>query len=234
MRCNRVGKAVLPEKMKKGEYTFQFDENNEVLVIRWRDNANVTVLSNFDTVEPLGHAKRYDRNLHSHVHHKVPHAITEYNSYMGGVDLHDNALSNYRIGIRGKKWWWPLFKNTLGSMMVNAWKLHQTIAKHTKQKPMSQLTFRSMVTRTLLASDDPDKEATESTEIASNYGSESSEMSTRSSILPNVNTKNHFPERNPDGKRKRCKVCHSQCMYTCKKCGVHLHTHCFKSYESHQ
>lgn len=157
VRSNRVGRAVLPEKMKKREFVFQFDKKNEVLVIRWKDNANVTVLSNFDSVNPLGQAKRYDRSVHSHVTHEIPQAITQYNSFMGRVDLHDNALSNYRIGIRGKKWWWPLFVNILGSMMVNAWKMHKMVSKYTKTKSMSQLTFRSMVTRTLLSSDPPEK-----------------------------------------------------------------------------
>ncbi|CAH0562903.1 unnamed protein product [Brassicogethes aeneus] len=49
--------------------------------------------------------------------------ISKYNKYMGGVDLHDNGVANYRIRVMGKKWWWPLFINTIDSALVNSWKL---------------------------------------------------------------------------------------------------------------
>lgn len=28
---------------------------------------------------------------------------------MGGVDLRDQSVNTYRIGTRGKKWWWVSF-----------------------------------------------------------------------------------------------------------------------------
>ncbi|KAH8040456.1 hypothetical protein HPB51_010422 [Rhipicephalus microplus] len=38
-----------------------------------------------------------------------PHLFNSYNSGMGGVDLHDQTVNNFRICIHGRKWWWPLF-----------------------------------------------------------------------------------------------------------------------------
>lgn len=37
-----------------------------------------------------------------------PNLYSSYSRSMGGVDLHDEMVNNYRIGIHAKKWWWPL------------------------------------------------------------------------------------------------------------------------------
>lgn len=42
-----------------------------------------------------------------------PHLISMHNKYMGGVDLHDNDIANYRISIGRKNWWWSLFTNII-------------------------------------------------------------------------------------------------------------------------
>lgn len=47
-------------------------------------------------------AKRYDRKQRKMVTIEQPHLVNEYNHLMGGVDLFDNAMNNYRIRIRGK------------------------------------------------------------------------------------------------------------------------------------
>ena len=39
----------------------------------------------------------------------MPNAIAMYNQYMGGANRMDQNLGLYRIAIRTKKWWWPLF-----------------------------------------------------------------------------------------------------------------------------
>lgn len=74
--------------------------------------------------EPLKQARRYDRKAKRMCNIEMPYPIQEYNRTMGGVDLFDNAMNSYRIRIRGKKWYWPLFTNALDAAMVNAWKLH--------------------------------------------------------------------------------------------------------------
>ena len=53
-----------------------------------------------------------------------PDLIRNYNVYLGGLDLHDNAVSNYRTSRRSKKWWWSLCLSSLESFIVNAWKLN--------------------------------------------------------------------------------------------------------------
>lgn len=69
---------------------------------------------------------------------------------MGGVDLHDNAVANYRVGIRGKKWWWPLWTNSVNSTTVNAWKFHCLICKAEGPRHMSQISFKTEIAESLL------------------------------------------------------------------------------------
>lgn len=50
-------------------------------------------------------ARRYDRKQRKMVAIEQPYLVNQYNKYMGGVDLFDNAMNNYRIRVRGKKWY---------------------------------------------------------------------------------------------------------------------------------
>lgn len=69
---------------------------------------------------------------------------------MGGVDLLDNAVATYRIRIKGNKWWWPHFVNTLGILVAAAWRIHRTCNPNENQ---SLLYFIRSITRSYLHSD---------------------------------------------------------------------------------
>ena len=56
-----------------------------------------------------------------------PNLIKVYNSAMGGADLLDSAVDTYRTKIKGKKWWWPHFTNTLGILMGASWNIYCVI-----------------------------------------------------------------------------------------------------------
>ena len=90
----------------------------------------MTVGSNFIWVEPVANVLRFSRSERKHVQMEQPKLITDYNKFMGGVDLADNMVSNYRIRVRGKKWWWPIFSNYVDVSMVNAWRLWQCAHPH--------------------------------------------------------------------------------------------------------
>lgn len=175
----------MADKLKRGEYETLYEQEKELVVVRWRDNANVPMLSNHSFVEPLAKARRYDRTQKKYMNTDVPRMVKEYNQGMGGVGLHDNALGNYRIGIRSKKWWWPLFTNALSNMMVNAWKLHCFVAKSEGTKPLPQVEFRSQVTRGLLLADKP----------AFDESSASTSAIPTSARLPNQEAAKHFPAK---------------------------------------
>ncbi|XP_037928816.1 piggyBac transposable element-derived protein 3-like [Teleopsis dalmanni] len=206
--------------MKKGEHAALYEHKKELIVVRWKDNANVTVLSNHSFIKPFSKAKRYDRTQKMNVDVDVPRLIKEYNLGMGGVDL-DNALANYCVGIRGKKWWWPLFTNTLSNMLVNAWKLHCLVAKFENTTPLSQLQFRSQVARELLL---PDKLA----------DTQSSACRSNTKYCENTETKHILSKRIDGTPPRQCKVCSSKTPYICKKCDINLHPKCFEKYLKHK
>ena len=70
----------------------------------------------------------------------------KHNKCMGGVDLLDRFLSDYRPRLRSKKWWWCLFSNFLNMSVVAAWRLHKKIGA-----TISHFQFRRDVVRTLMA-----------------------------------------------------------------------------------
>lgn len=114
------------QKGKRGFYDHRYDTTNKILFLKWNDNNAVTVGSNFEGIEPMHSVNRWCSTTKSKIGVKQPKLIAEYNTGMGGVDLHGQALNNYRIKFHGKKWWWPLFTSMISSVMVNAWKLYKT------------------------------------------------------------------------------------------------------------
>ncbi|XP_055848110.1 piggyBac transposable element-derived protein 3-like [Episyrphus balteatus] len=221
VRENRTGKAVLtdPKQMKKksrGSMDFAFDKENEIAAVRWNDNSIVTVLSNHLMDQPINQAKRFDRKQRKHINIPMPNAIRQYNVTMGGVDLFDNATSNYRIRIRGKKWYWPLLTNALDAALVNAWKMHCICKKFAKETSMSQLEFRTFVVDALLRSE------TNSEPVCQTEGSPN--------VVVRFDSMKHTVIKTE--KRLRCRKCSSQTIFSCRKCNIPLHPKCFEEYHT--
>jgi len=200
-----VPKAPITQNLKKGDTGFAFDKRNEVFMVTWHDNAVVNLLTNFDTYHPLQISERYSRSEHKKVKVKQPNLIHTYSNHMGGVDSADNAISNYRIKIRGRKWWWPLFSNALDMCVMNAWKLHCFIQRTLNKKKMCQLKFRSEIARALLYYD----------ENNNSFEADDPEYFRR--------PVHHRLVRQENGNNRRCKVCHKHTVYKCEKCNVHVH-----------
>jgi hypothetical protein len=213
VRCNRLNKAKLKtgKLLPKGDIDYQFDKTNQILIMRWSDNKEVTLASNHQHIEPLQTTSRYRKQEKKKVPVKIANAVSQYNQHMGGVDLHDNAVANYRIAIRGKKWWWTLFINGLDCAIVNAWKMHCLIAEHLKSKAMSQIQFRVEICEMLLLFHD--------------------NKSKRANLQVDVQsvTEEHFIVKGETN--LRCKVCHKTTIFKCKACNKHLHTKCFDKFE---
>jgi DNA excision repair protein ERCC-6 len=107
VRENRIGNCKLKSvkllgKECKGTFDFAFEKKNEICAVRWNDNSVVTVLTNVGAINPLVIAKRYNRKEKKTVNVQQPNVIQDYIKNMGGVDLHDNGIANYRIRVKGK------------------------------------------------------------------------------------------------------------------------------------
>ena len=105
VRDNRLKQCPLPDskamkKKDRGYYEARCDKN--VIAVKWHDNSCVTVASNFDTVQPMGKAKRWSSAKKCLVDLQQPAVITSYNRHMGGVDILDRFMSNYRPIFRSK------------------------------------------------------------------------------------------------------------------------------------
>jgi hypothetical protein len=151
-----------------------------------------------------------------------PRLIEQYNHKMGGVDLCDNLVANYRIRIRGKKWWWPIFTNYIDVTLTNAWKLSRL---STIQNKKSLLEFRRDVALFLLQT------PLESEEVGKNR-SATGRPSKFSIQKPLHGERGHFIIKSEDNRRLRCKQCHSQTVYRCKVCDVALHHDCSEAFHS--
>lgn len=147
-----------------------------------------------------------------------PNLINEYNHRMGGVDLFDNAMNNYRIRVRGKKWYWPLITNAIDAAMVNAWKLHVLCRKYDGGAALSQLDFRVEVAEaiiTKLPKKTPSgKKAKSSSELGQRMDRIGHDVM-RFELL------------------SRCRQCGLKTKYGCSKCVVHVHSKdCFVDYHN--
>lgn len=224
VRPDRVGKAPVMstkcmEKQERGSYSYAYDDAMQLHCIKWRDNAVVTVLSNCYGPEPTNSVERYSRKVMKKVSIPQPKPIGYYNQAMGGVDLLDASVADYRITIRGKKWWWPHFINSLGVMMGAAWKIYRKVNPKDDQ---SLLYFvRSVVSSYLhRASND---------NMAPQYW----KCAPASNDAMRLTGRSHWPISSE--KQRRCAMsCGSKVRTICEECDIALCVKgdCFKKYHT--
>ena len=102
MRENRLGGVPITikkvfEKLPRGTCVHMSDGKN--LIVRWNDNKAVTTCTNFVPLEPKSEGRRYVKKQGGHIAVEIPGPVHAYNQNMGGVDLFDQCLSNYRSSI---------------------------------------------------------------------------------------------------------------------------------------
>jgi hypothetical protein len=112
-------KKAIEKHWKRGdiEETYTAD----ITVVAWSDNKPVYVASNVSTSEPVGTVRRWSRKEKKEIMVPQPKLILDYNKEMGGVDLLDQMVAAYRVRVRLRKWWWPVFAWTLSVQAVSAW-----------------------------------------------------------------------------------------------------------------
>nr|CAH7750906.1 unnamed protein product [Callosobruchus chinensis]CAH7763309.1 unnamed protein product [Callosobruchus chinensis]CAH7769864.1 unnamed protein product [Callosobruchus chinensis] len=221
IRENRTNKCPLPpkesmNKEERGHFRYMFDKTNSLLFVKWKDSNVVTMGTNYDTIEPQSKVKRWSSVKKEKVDVPQPQLFRKYNSSMGGVDLLDQGVNNYRISIQGKKWYWVIFTHMVNTALVNAWRIH--MLNSGKQK-VDLLSFIRSVTRHYLR-----------------CFSKASYSKTRPS--PPVPTSivqdegGHFPGKNE--KQLRCRQCHLRARWKCIKCNVTLciERECFIQFHS--
>lgn len=221
IRANRIENCPIrsTQQMKKenrGSVDYLDDTNSGNIVVRWNDNSVVTLISNCVGVLPIAGARRWSRAEGRYVNIPQPKLVASYNTNMGGVDRMDQNVGQYRISIRSKKWWWPLFAVMPDIAIQNAWLLYRMTPSY-QQKKLDLLAFRR--------------------EIANVYFRR---YSVRQQLGRHID---HHPCNDlrydgldhvvvPCEKQRRCASCPGKAKTACRKCNVGLHARCFVSYHT--
>lgn len=138
VRQNRIVGVPIPNKqeanksMQRGAMKTVYKDNSCVTV--WKDSQPVFITSNYAGPEPAGTCQRYGGQEKGYVAVPCPKMVLDYNSIMGGVDLLNQNVKNYRITARLKKWYWSLWTWFLNVQMVQAWRLYQHTMKRRHQQ----------------------------------------------------------------------------------------------------
>ncbi|KAJ8951533.1 hypothetical protein NQ314_007664 [Rhamnusium bicolor] len=134
------------QKKPRGDFDSVIDRENGIMVVRWNDNNVVTVASTNHGVMPLGLVKWFSQKENKNIQVSRPYSIGRYNGAMGGTDLMDENINRYRIGIRGKKWWWCIFSWLVDVTIQNAWILYKKSGHN-----CTQLQFRRDIVKVCFA-----------------------------------------------------------------------------------
>jgi hypothetical protein len=219
--CPLTGKKEMQKKPRGSIDSIVFQPDN-IILVRWVDNSVVTVASTGHGVEPVSTVQRYSQADKKVIPVSRPSLIGMYNKYMGGTDLMDENVSMYRIGIRGKKWWWPLFTWLIDVSVHNAWVLMKQTGV-----AMPQLEFRRQIAQTYLTrfKAPPKGPGRPSTSRGS---------AADSRVLDELRYDglDHLVFPTVDSKRRRCAGygCSSVGRTECRKCDVGLCISCFAEF----
>lgn len=207
------------KKKNRGYFETAMERNDGLLYLRWMDNAVVTMISSSCGSQHVGQVKRFSQKEKRNVLVPRPRLIAKYNTYMGGTDQMDQNIACYRIGIRGKKWYWPLITWMFDVALQNSWILYNK-AGGTK---INQLDFKREIVNVYLRSYQTKPKA---------IGRPSkSTFSTDCRVSDSIRFDkiDHMVKQTEDKKKKRCagKNCKSIMRTMCSKCNVGLCIDCF-------
>lgn len=151
---------------------------------------------------------------------------------MGGTDLMDRNIANYRVKLRNNKWYWQIFTHLLSASLANAWIIHRIQFKLKKEKasssrdnfdkidsPLDFLGFiRNIVATYLLLS-------TNKESVGRPKSKDILFRNVPNAVSHNLNVL-HYPETL---KQNRCKVCKKNSTFGCGICRINLHPiDCFR------
>ena len=212
VRENRLHGAPLQKKAvqkKKPRGTIEFCSDGIVTTCSWVDNKPVFMISNHVGVTPTQSKQRFSQKDKKYIQVECPNMIVQYNETMGGVDLLDRALADYRPQIRGVKWYYPFFTHGLNLCVAASWILSKILGNK-----MDHLEFlRRIVMCQLKSQERP------TVQISHN-------------VINDIRF-DGFGHLNIRGQKEgRCKSCLKNTFYMCSKCSVRLHQKCHLDYHT--
>ncbi|MEL7309581.1 MAG: hypothetical protein AAGK05_18165, partial [Pseudomonadota bacterium] len=217
--CN-IRKKKEVAKEKRGTCAFTADVNNDICILHWRDNKVVSLISTCDPVHPIGTCQRFSRANKEKVTVDIPNTVKMYNKFMGGTDRMDQNVNCYRVSIRGKKWYYPIFSWSVDVSIQNAWQLHRKSGGN-----LCLLSFRRRIAMSYL---------TKYGRPAIHPGKRKSHEKGTLGAQSRFDGLHHYIQVPEGNKRRRCvgEFCKAVVRTECKKCDVGLCVQCFPMFHT--
>jgi hypothetical protein len=107
--------------MPPAKQSFTEKVHKDVLIVKWNDNSVVTMASNCRGITQTCKVEKIGTVDGKRVKIQVecPSVIQKY-KYMGGVNWLDENVDHFREGMRGEKWWSPIFAFGIDAACQNA------------------------------------------------------------------------------------------------------------------
>lgn len=228
VRSNRIAGCVLENdkdmKLKgKGTFDCKVDTANSVVVTKWFDNKFVHIISNYQGPFPVNKVKRWSVAEKKKIDIPRPASIAEYNSFMGGIDLHDMLVELYRVNIKVRRFYLRIIYHLIDMCVVNAWLLYRRHCKQLKiKKTTSLLSFKLDIAYALLQAGKNKVHKRGRPSLSSTPPTTKKKLfAPRPVDDVRYDEIAHWPF--PTTKKQRCKHCiKSYTTNTCSKCNVHL------------
>ena len=96
-------------KQGRGSFDSLVLNSPKMVAVRWFDNRPVTLSSTFVGPLPVQKVRRWDKASKSYGEIDRPFMVDQYNRSLGGVDLLDAFVAQYRFQLRSERWYMYLF-----------------------------------------------------------------------------------------------------------------------------
>lgn len=199
----------------------EFFSSDGISVIKWMDNREVLLCTNFLPPQPEEFVKRRKVGQAEKIDVKCPQIVKTYNKFMGGVDLMDQNKACYEVDRKSKiKYYLRLFFDLMDIGMNNSYVVYKKMAETTNNssKILTSLEFRQEVARSLIADYSCRKRSAYDSPVVTKK---------RALVFtqPNRSTISHVPVK--VDARNRCAQCSMSNLYNrsnniCQICNVTL------------
>lgn len=261
---NRIGpiskKLKSDKEMKRGQWDERVREDNEMCILKWKDNKSVLLLSTCMGSEPVGTCKRWSKEKKEKIDVPQPAVVKAYNMHMGGIDLCDRFMAYYRCTLRTKKWPLRVFSHFIDLIIVNCWVMHrrlQTAVGTPKRKLMSLMEYKMHISQALIKFEgilspiirrgrpkkDENTPVNETSKRACNADDVENTPKRQRKVTPQplkevrLDNVHHLPKFMDDKFASKCRYpgCKSRSRIKCSKCDIYLcvlKNNCFFNYHT--
>lgn len=239
-RSTRIKMSLQTEKQLKdsgrGSCDYLVNLDGTVIAVKWFDNRSVHLISTYSGTEPMGEIKRYDRKEKKFIMVPCPAIISEYNKFMGGIDLMDSLVALFKYVFKSARYYMYIWHHMLHVTLVNAWLLYRRDCKMLNTDVMPLKEFQLDVADSLIKINCPVGRPSLLRQLIPQRRNK--RRSTSPVTMVRADDVGHFPIYHD--KRSRCSVCQSNSIFThwkCCKCQTYLcltkDKNCFWEFHHH-